>query len=67
MKKYDKVPLSVRLPGHLMLRVTKLAEERGQPLAEFLAERIIESVKDVELTADDYRRIADDMDRENNK
>jgi predicted HicB family RNase H-like nuclease len=59
----DRTQLCVRLPRPLKKRLEKLATTRGVSLTELIEMLIQKQVANVELTPDDYREIANDIER----
>lgn len=59
----DRTQLCVRLPRSLKKRLEKLAKTRGVSLTELVEVLILKHVADVELTPDDYREIANEIER----
>jgi predicted DNA-binding protein len=61
----DRTQLCVRLPRTLKKRLEKLANKRGLTLTELIETLIQQQVANVELSPDEYREIANDIERAN--
>jgi predicted HicB family RNase H-like nuclease len=59
----DRTQLCVRLPRTLKKRLEKLAKTRQVSLTELIEMLIQKHVANIELTPDDYRDIANDIER----
>lgn len=59
----DKESLSVRVPRELHRALEIAADVEKKTLSDFIREKLQHATKDIELTAEDYRKIADDIDR----
>ncbi len=59
----DKTQLCIRLPRALKARLLKLAKKRGVSLTELVEFLLHKQTKTVELTPDDYRKIARETER----
>ena len=59
----DKTILTVWLPRTLFARLQKAAAKRSETLTQLVTDLITHATEDVELTAEDYRRIADDTEK----
>lgn len=59
----DKTQLCLRLPRALKARLEKLSRQRGVSVTELVEWLLQKQTKNVELSADDYRKIADDIEK----
>lgn len=57
----DKVCVSAYVPRTTARRLKKLAEKREQSLTELVEALYIEATRDIELTPEDYRQIANEV------
>lgn len=63
----DKTFLTVRIPRALYHRIKRLAQQRGETVTDLVLSILNRSVQDVELTPEDYRKIADEIEKASRK
>jgi hypothetical protein len=59
----DKVCVSAYVPRTTQRRLKKLADKRGQSLTELVESLYIEATREIELTPEDYRQIANEVEQ----
>ena len=57
----DKAPSALYIPRSLKERVRRAAKEKGMSITDFVEWLLWSAVKNVELTDEDHRRIADEI------
>ena len=57
----DKAILAIRISRALKMRLERLAEQRKETVTDVVVAILGKSVQNVELTPDDYRKIADEI------
>lgn len=57
----EKKPLKVYLSRELHMKFSKLAAQRGCSMSDLLLQYVLESTKNIQLTAEDYEQIAQEM------
>lgn len=58
----EKKSLGIRIPRTLYRRIQKDAERRGMTIVEFAEWTLFKETQDVELTSEDYEKIAQELD-----
>lgn len=59
----DKEVLSFQVPRALKSRICKLAKRRGEPMSQTIVAILTHATKDITLSAEDYRAIAEAVER----